>query len=88
MLKGIKNKKIITVITERFYFFERCVIKSFSEIIFYSFPKNWEFYYEICSFIDCVGLCSTVYLILHISDLDFIEKTFGLRIAKKIFQNN
>ena len=85
--KLIKKKKVIVIITERFYFFERCAFKGFSEIIFYSFPLNWEFYFEICSFIDCVNLCSTINLILHISDIDYIERIFGSRIAEKIFQN-
>nr|UXY88439.1 U3 small nucleolar RNA-associated protein 25 isoform [Cryptomonas curvata] len=83
----IKKKKVIVIITERFYFFERCALKGFSEIIFYSFPLNWEFYFEICSFIDYVSFYSIVYLILHISDIDCVERIFGPRIAEKIFQN-
>jgi hypothetical protein len=80
-----KNKRNITLLTERFYFFNRYIFKNFSKIIFYTLPLNWEFYFEICSLLYKVNT-SNVYLIVHLSDIDYIQKILGLQKTQEIFQ--
>nr|UXY87936.1 U3 small nucleolar RNA-associated protein 25 isoform [Cryptomonas curvata] len=83
--KFLKNKRNIVLLTERFYFFNRYILENFSKIIFYNFPSNWEFYFEICSFIYNIDSCN-VYLILHFSDVDRIKKIFCYVKAQEIIR--
>ena len=84
--KNLKNQRNIVLVTERFYFYNRYIFKNFSKIIFYTFPLNWEFYNEICSFLKNNSLYK-VYLILHFSDIRFMKKIFGSFKTEQIFQS-
>nr|UXY87439.1 U3 small nucleolar RNA-associated protein 25 isoform [Cryptomonas sp.] len=82
------EKPNVILITERFYFFKRYFIKNLSDIVFFSFPMNWEFYFEISSILNPNCSTSKIYSILHISDFDNIEKIYGFQKTQEIFSDD
>lgn len=62
----------IVVITERFYFYNRCFFKGVHNVLFYAPPLRTDFYKEMCDMISTNGTCALYYTRYDTMQIEFI----------------